>query len=264
MFKDRRCGAACTAQRRVAEYEAQKRRAKFKVVNRRHMMREKTYKITGTNILLTANGRMADPSDQYSLAYQIHVLGKPNTRAKKIKESPDVMKILEDWYHEEEKKLFFGLLYWDEALGFHMPADNILYMIREAYFGYGSTAKGGDRLLSVLTLDREAVPLEHSGPKTPQERWEQRLFRKSTVPNRAMGGAKVRVLQPFFKDWSLTFTVRWAKEAEEPSFLGKGRDFMVEDLTNRLIAQGHTFGLGAFRKSGNYGNFEVTSDEDSS
>lgn len=217
-------------------------------------MRTISYTLTGSNTLLMANGRMADPNDEHALEYQLHTMAKPSVRAKKVKEEPY---LLRNWLAEERRIQFYGLLYWDPSLGFYIPADNILYMIREAYFGYGSTSKGGDRLLSILTTSKEAYPLAYSGPDTPDERWESKLYRTGMVSNKALGGAKVRVLQPIFKDWQLTFEVSWAKEAEEPSFLGKGRDFSPEDMTNRLISQGHTFGIGAYRKSGNYGNFEV-------
>lgn len=217
-------------------------------------MREKTYTLTGTNTLLMANGRMADPNDEHAMMYSLHTMAKPNVRSKKVKEEPQLIR---DWLAEEKRLQFFGLLYWDESVGFYIPTDNVLYMLREAYFGYGSTSKGGDRLLSVLETDKEAYSLEYSGPRKPEERWEAGLYRTGMVANRAMGGAKVRVLQPLFKEWSFTFTVRWAAEAEQPSFLGKGRDFLPQDMTNRLVAQGHTFGIGAYRKSGNYGNFEV-------
>ncbi len=216
--------------------------------------RQRTYTLTGTNTLLMANGRMADPNDEHAMAYQLHTMAKPNVRSKKVKEKPELLK---DWLAEEKRIQFFGLLYWDESIGFHIPSDNILYMVREAYFGYGSTSKGGDRLLSAIETDREAYSLEYDGPTTPEERWQAGLYRQSMVSNRAMGGAKVRVLQPLFKGWKLTFTLKWAEEVLETSFLGKGKAFSVRNLSDRLVAQGHTFGLGAYRKSGNYGNFEV-------
>lgn len=213
---------------------------------------KREFTLVGTNTLLMANGRMADPLDENVLKYTIHTAAKPNIRSKAVKEN---LQLHYDWLQEERRIQFFGLLYWDAALGFHIPSDNILYMIREAFFGYGSTAKGGDRLLSILRTDREAYPLYFTGPDTPEDRWKAGLYRTSQVANRALGGAKVRVLQPLFKNWSLTFTVGWTADAEQPGILGKGRDFNAEILTNMLTMQGKTFGLGAYRKSGNFGNF---------
>ncbi len=228
--------------------------------------RSATFELTGTNILLMSNGRMADNSDENNIKNTLHNLRKPNIRTKKVKEKilKEVdgemvvdPKYLDDWYEEERKIQFFGLIYWDQGIGFHIPSDNILYMIRESYFGYGTTSKGGDRLLSILRTDKEAYPLEYDGPRTPEERWKAGLYRRSTVKNQALGGAKVRVIQPLFKNWSLQFTVFWGTEAERKDILGKGKNFLPENLYENLVWQGNTFGLGGYRKSGNYGNFSV-------
>ena len=222
-------------------------------------MRNMTLKLTGTNILLTANDRMANPADEYALKYQAHLLLKPNMRTKKVRENKEKTPLeqMEEWLQEEKRIQFWGLIYYDEALGFKIPSDNLLYMMREAFFGYGSTSKGADRLLSILRTDKEAYSFDFAGPKTPQERFDAGLYREDTVPNQALRGARARVLQPLFKDWSVTFEVSWAMEAEKKDFLGKGRNFTPAALFDHIVAQGHTFGLGAFRKSGNYGNFEV-------
>lgn len=221
-------------------------------------MGKTTINLKGTNALLVANGRMSDPSNEYKLAYDAVLRSKPNERTKKVKklieDDPDYML---KWYEKEKRAQFFGLLYWDASIGFYIPADNLLYMIRESYFGYGSTSKGGDRLLSLLETDREAYAFTYEGPDTPEERWEAGLYRVSQVPNRAMGGAKARVLQPFFRHWEVEFELRWSRHADRPDILGKGKNFSVDALYDNLVFQGETFGLGAYRKSPNYGNFSV-------
>lgn len=211
-------------------------------------------RLTGTNVLLMSNGRMADQHDEHAQRAQLHGFKKPNVRAKKTKEDPSV---LDDWYKEEERIHFFGLVYYDAALGFHLPADNLLSMAVESYFGYGSTKKGKDYLQSVLTVDAEAFPLRYAGPQTPEARYEAGLFRNSTVTNKALGGAKVRVLNPFFRDWSLEVSYLWPAWIEDEEFLGKGQRFSRESFLAKLARQGETFGIGAYRKSANFGNFTV-------
>lgn len=217
-------------------------------------MPDVTIKLVGTNPLLVANGRMADPSNEHAIKYELHKATKPNVRSKAVKEDHQ---LLLDWLEKEKEIQFHGLIYWDACDGFYMPADNLLYMIREAYFGLGSTAKGADRLLSVLTVDSDRIALTYAGPTDPGGRYNNGLYRTGTVPNRAMGGSKVRVLQPFFKDWSLITTVTWKAMAEEKDFLGKGKKFNRQLLLEHIRKQGESLGIGAYRKSGNYGNFTV-------
>lgn len=220
---------------------------------RRHPL-SLSVRLTGVKPLLMSNGRMADPSDEYAMLYSLHNMAKPNTRTKKVKENPEV---LEAWFLEERRRVFFGALYYDEGLGFHIPADNLLFMAREAFFGYNTTTRGGDRFQSILSLDREAVALNYSGPRTPEERWEAKCYRNALVPNRALGGAKVRVLQAKFEDWSLDVTYKWTQDALVEGLLGRGKDFTGTFFLERLEAQGRTFGLGAYRKSANWGCFTV-------
>lgn len=221
-------------------------------------MKTKTFTLKGNNTLLMSNGRMANPDEEQALEYTLHVQKKPNPRSKKFKENFEEAKL--EWMREERRIQFFGLVYWNAALGFHIPCDNILYMVREAFFGYGSTAKGAAKLLSILETDREAYPLEYSGPRTRAERWNAELYRTGMVRNEALGGARVPVLQPLFKDWSLTFELKWRDDVPLENLLGRGRDFSAEYLTEMLCIQGKTFGIGAYRKSGNYGNFDLLYD----
>ena len=223
----------------------------------RHDPNQLSVRLTGTKPLLMSNGRMADPSNEHAMKYALHSMAKPNTRTKKVKESPE---LLDAWFEKERKLVFFGSLYYGGGLGFHVPADNLLFMAREAFFGYNTTTRGGDRFQSILSIDREAVALNYSGPRTPEERWESGEdvgYRCGLVPNRALGGAKVRVLQAMFEDWSLDVTYKWTQDALVEGLLGRGKNFTREFFLERLMAQGRTFGLGAYRKSANWGCFTV-------
>lgn len=217
-------------------------------------MKSLTVTFTGTKPLLTHNGQMADPANEHALRYAAHMARKPNSRAKATKENPE---LLAEWYAEERRILFAGSVYYDAALGFHLPADNALKIVMEAYFGYSATQMGTARLSSMLEIDRDAVPYEYEGPRTPDERFEAGLYRVGTVSNKAMGGARTRVLQPVFHGWSMTVTYRWPELLEREGALGRGRDFSASAMLDRLVDQGIGFGVGAFRKSPNYGKYTV-------
>lgn len=218
-------------------------------------MKSVTLTLTGTRPLLTANGSSANPLDPYKQQYDRLLARKPNPRTKEVRANPGLM---HEWMLEEERLLAEAAHYYDEEVGIHVPANNLLHMLYESFFGYGGTTrKGAERLSGVVQCTEPKVPLSHERPYTPQERVDAGAYRVGMVTNRALGGGKVRAVQAMFLEWSLTLTLCWPDIAEEEGFLGKNMRLNAETIIESLRRQGQVLGLAAYRKSPAFGNFDL-------
>lgn len=137
---------------------------------------------------------------------------------------------------------------WEAALyisdgGPAIPPENVFASFRDG----GRLSRMGADVERALLLPAEWSPLEYDGPRTPEEMWEDGLFRfdKSVVVQRA----RTMRCRPIFREWSVRM-------------MGGLLDEMMNLSALQAVARdaGRYCGLGTYRRGG-YGRFTVRVEE---
>jgi hypothetical protein len=179
--------------------------------------------------LIMHNGRLADPTDEYTRT--IKALTKSNKGANKT-ETKDAEVARAEWE---------GSLYHDSSVGVYVPADNIERVIQLG----AQKCKLGKQVQAAVfcTEDCVRVPLKYTGPKDLDElyaRPEFRLRKGVCVKN-----ARVIRTRPMFPTgWQLEFTIEFDDSVVD-----------AEAVLRSMVDAGRLVGLGDWRPK--FGRFLV-------
>lgn len=185
--------------------------------------------VTGTKSLLIHNGRMAS---QLPGAYEpADILRRLNAKRTKTPE--------DRWDIAEAE--FRGSLYWDDEVGVHIPADNL---IKSLQLGATRLKKGKEVLRAVSSdPDNPIFPLVYDGPDSVAGLWGDGKSKFVYTTPAKVGTSKVDRTRPIFPTpWSFVGYILC--------------DMTVFDLpTVQRIADlaGRLEGLGTWR--GKFGRF---------
>jgi hypothetical protein len=142
------------------------------------------------------------------------------------------------WLDEMEYAMFMGAFYdIPEIDGVGIPAENMRQSLIEA----AKMTRLGTKAKQAIMLTTPAVPLIYTGPRTPQELWDDGGF-KLTRMIRGSGGASPTTW-PIFSEWAL----RVPFELDE-------KTINVAALRDVAERAGQVIGIGASRKQG-YGRY---------
>lgn len=188
-------------------------------------------RITGTTALIMNNGIMADP--QHPIVQQRAQI----TAKKKNMTDADMA--------ESARLSWLGCLYYDQAIGVHLPSANVFRAMIDAAARTrdGNAVRGG----VIFLTDRAPI----MDPKIGVDL--ERLWGGGTsahVDRRIVTQQRARIprVRPIFPNWSATYEVELDAEQINPD------DFvMFAERAGRLI------GVGDYRpqKNGPYGRFAV-------
>jgi hypothetical protein len=183
-----------------------------------------TFKIKGVTPMLQHNDTTADPLNEYSKAMK-------RISSKRTKTEDD---------HLEMARIEMRAgLYWDEAVGLHIPGENVeACLIGAAKFKkLGTTFKRGAQVVDIH------CPLVDTGaPENPDEIVADNNFRFTKSVK--VGTSKVMRTRAIFDTWATEFTVMF-----EPTQLQR------EDIIEMAESAGAMVGLGDWRPR--FGRFEV-------
>jgi hypothetical protein len=182
---------------------------------------KRTYKIKGIRPLLTHNGQLSDPTNEWTKHIKL-------ISSKRNKTDAD--------HDELSKREFMGSLYLNKnkvpCIPDHMLEACIISGARA--FKLGKKAEAGIRVIG-------SAELEYDGPKDPDELYKKEFFLKSRV---RIKDASVTRTRPKFEDWTVTFIVDYLEDT-----------ISADDLDKSLKRAGEVSGLGDWRPK--YGLFEV-------
>lgn len=179
---------------------------------------EKSYEIEGLLPTLMHSSQTADPMNPYS-----KMLKKITNKKKKTYED-----------HLEIAHIsFLASFYVNEDRNVYWPCDNIKAMITRAA---KKSREGTVCKESIIVTSTEFI---YDGPKTPDELWGSGdLYNSKYISHviGVIGGKKIMVTRPIFKQWKLKFTVSID-------------DLLINDdiLDNWIKVAGRQIGLGDWR-----------------
>lgn len=180
-------------------------------------------KIKGTSALLMHSDRFANPLDK---ATQAH------------KQLTSKRKKTEDDHIAIAKSEFLGSCYWNDSVGFHIPAQNL-----DACLIAGAKLQklGVKFKQGVMVMDNE-LPLAGFSKITPEKLWEDRSH--VDVRGVKVGTAKLMRYRPIFREWETSATVAFNEDVVSEGEVKKA----IQDA-------GALIGLGDFRPR--FGRFSV-------
>lgn len=179
--------------------------------------------ITGKAPLLMHSDRFANPLDKMSKAHK-------ELTSKRKKTDEDQTAIA----HSE----FIGGCYWNQKIGFFMPAQNLDACLLAA----AKLQKLGVRFKQAVQVLEDELPLLGKLPETPEKLWES----PENIDARGVkvGAAKIIRYRPIFRQWSLNATIVFNEEIVNGSEVKKA----IEDA-------GALIGMGDYRPR--FGRFTV-------
>ena len=186
-------------------------------------MKQVTYTIKGVTPLLMHSERLANPFDDLT---------------KSIKAITSKRKKTEDDLLEISRLEWLGSLYFDDAVGVHVPGYNLF----SALICGGKLQKLGSTIKRAALVQDDKVPLVYDGPADCDSLFADRAF--VDIRSVKVGTAKVARCRPIFKAWQCTFTVLFEESA-----------LQRDDLDRALEDTGKMIGLGDYRPR--FGRFEV-------
>lgn len=156
---------------------------------------------TGVSALLMHSARLVDPLD--SLVQQMGVITKKGAR----KTEADHAQLA--WLE------FQGGLYWDEAAGTYVPAENIHKCLIEG----ARASKNGKAIEAGIVLAAERVPLVWPGLETLKT--QRAIYDAGYWDRRAVkvGQARVMRCRPMFRQWSICLEVLFDESTVERKHL---------------------------------------------
>lgn len=182
--------------------------------------------IVGTAPLLMSNGLMADPSYHYARESKARTSIRGSARTEAVEAEIQYL----GWR---------GRLYYDEAIGVHIPGTNIEACLIKA----ARSTKNGKDLERGMFVPVDKVKLQHNGPTNVADLYEDKNFVSSLIVKQ--GQARLPRLRPKFNEWSLTTEiVLWTDQVDRPALE------RIADSAGRLV------GLGDYRPR--YGRFVAT------
>jgi len=182
--------------------------------------------IRGIVPCITNNGRLADPTNEFSKGM------------KAIYDAKGRGKVLSDDKMQELLRLqFLGALYTDDKGHPCWPGNNLETMFRSAA---RKTRRGKDSEIGIIVDGN--WPLIYDGPKDPAKLWLDENFRLVTMAKR--GQSPVLTCRPIFHKWELAFTVHYL-----PDILNQ------QTVADWLQTAGMVIGLSDWRPK--FGRFEV-------
>ena len=185
----------------------------------------RTYKVTLNHItpLLMKSTRGVNPLDPL-------VKEQKSLTSKKKKTDEDIMRLME---------IDFELgAYYDDEVGFYIPAEMVEACIREG----AKANRLGEKSKIAIFVNEERIPLLHHGPTELMEAYKSVDYKDIRIVT--VNRAKVTRCRPRFNRWGLEFTV------------DLDNNIMNEDeFLNALDIAGKQKGLGDYRPR--YGRFAV-------
>lgn len=184
--------------------------------------------LQGLKPILFHNVQLADL--EYPLTKQIKALTSKKTRT--------------DADNDQIAKLeFLGGIYYDDDIGVHVPAWNLIRCFNE---GAKQTREGRSILRAVVAKD-EKIPLIYPGPRTLAELWADETYRYRTTVG--IGQSKISRTRPMFPIWGLKFKLELATEIMNPENLAE-----IIHLTGKIegLCDGRNIGYGRFSAEVDY------------
>lgn len=201
-------------------------------------MREVTLNIVGQGVMLVHNERLANTMDP--IAKDMATI---TSKRKKTDEDRD----------ELARHEFFGGLYtfgdnlvrspdvpsnWEIYNKTGIPLWNVFVSLKN---GAKLNRLGATVDRAVLPFGPDVLELNHDGPNTPVEMWEQGFYDQRSVK---VSTSKVTRTRPKYVNWSTT-----------ASFLVDTELLNMDDFNMIAVNAGRTAGLGTYRPR--FGRFEV-------
>lgn len=180
----------------------------------------KTIKLkwTGIRPLVMHNGLMADPTN-------------PLTRRIKEIVSKGSKKLTDSDYEERDRIEWEAGLYWNDALGAHIPSDNIERCLQ---LGAQKSRIGKDVQAAVFCSEPE-IRLDYDGPKSKEKLYEtgRYILRKGVAIQKSR---LIRIRPMFPTGWSISFELEF-----DDSILNE------KSLLKAATDSGALIGLGDWR-----------------
>lgn len=145
--------------------------------------------------------------------------------------------------HLQLMKLDYQLgAYYDEEIGFFLPAEMIEACIREG----AKANRNGTKAKTAIFVNEERIKLQHDGPDTLEEAYEREDMKDVRIVT--VNNSKILRCRPRFNRWAIEFTLTLED------------DILSEDeLIHAIDIAGKQKGLGDYRPR--YGRFEATVEE---
>lgn len=180
---------------------------------------------TGTRPLLMHNVRLASPLDPY--AKQLKAL-----TAKRIKTDDDRL--------DMARVEFEGGLYFDEALGPYLPAQNLF----RSLVGGARLTKAGKKIERGVVMSDFMLPLIYTGPRTVEGLWGK--GESAFVDIRPVGVQRNKIdrCRPTFREWAI-----------EADLMIDPKALDYDEFAEIAVTAGQMEGLGDYRQM--YGRFDV-------
>lgn len=186
-------------------------------------MKQIRFALTGTSPLLVQAATLADPLHDLTKALKA-------VSSKKTKTDDDIRRMGE--------LEFRGSLYYDDALGPVLPAQNFERMLRDA----GTMTKRGKDVQRALLVAEDMVPIEYDGPRDLAALEKDRRFH-SRLSVKVKQGRAIRE-RPIFHVWGCKLTISYDEKI-----------FNAADVVEIMAKAGRYIGIGTFRPR--YGQFDA-------
>lgn len=186
-------------------------------------MKNIRFALKGTSPLLIQSATLADPLHEFTKAIKA-------VSGKKTKTDDDIRRMGE--------LEFRASLYYDDALGPVLPAQNFERMLRDA----GTMTKRGRDVQRALMIADDMVAIEYDGPRDLAGLEKDKRFH-SRLSVKVKQARTVRE-RPIFRDWSCKVIVSYDEKI-----------FNQDEVVEIMNKAGRYIGIGTFRPR--YGQFEA-------
>lgn len=132
--------------------------------------------------------------------------------------------------------------YYDDEVGFFIPADMVEATIREG----AKSNRNGKKAQIAVFVEEDKIPLIYDGPKTPEEAFETDEFKD--IRPVSVNGNKTLRCRPRFNRWSVEFHVNLNDDIMN-----------LDSLIEALNVAGTQKGIGDYRPR--YGRFTTHVEE---
>ncbi|HLO11314.1 MAG TPA: hypothetical protein VK190_03535 [Pseudoneobacillus sp.] len=132
--------------------------------------------------------------------------------------------------------------YYEEGLGFYLPAEMVEACIREGC----KANKNGTKAKVAIFVNEEKIKLQHDGPDTLEEAYQQPDMKDVRIVT--VNNSKILRCRPRFNRWAVEFTLDLDETILNP-----------EELIQAIDIAGKQKGLGDYRPR--YGRFSAKVEE---
>lgn len=161
-----------------------------------------------------------------------------NKETKLIKEISNKRKKSDSEVMELLRLKFEAALYYDEELGPYLPSYNCFKCGQEG----ARLSKQGKNWERGVDVVGDKSKIDYRGPRTPSELWSSPKF--VDIRDASLGGKRVTVARPVFKEWSIDVSFSIAEDVTNPA-----------DILANIVTGGRLIGVGTYRAR--FGRFTV-------